>query len=310
MPAVPPDLMPTPGERGVLSSQPDEAGRRAVDAWDAFIEQAARSDLGAKGRAKGRQGREVLLPLGRWPQTRSLAEILADAHTGRTTPAVDLEREERDVLAAQAGVSDVDVVDGLRRARDDLADFLASAGAGDERALTTASPLGPLPVLTLLHAIAYQLAVAALDLEPCGAPASDELLAWGVVALVDTTGALAARQGVTGSITALLPGAAWGFGSCDGDWRTARVDPSDAPEGPAVEGEARVLLDVTAGRELNVPARWRDGSLVTHDLAGLMRLAPVLEQVPGIPGGAALRTASRAIGGVGRLLGRLPGWPL
>ena len=161
MPAVPPDLMPTPGERGVLSSQPDEAGRRAVDAWDAFIEQAARSDLGAKGRAKGRQGREVLLPLGRWPQTRSLAEILADAHAGRTTPAVDLEREERDVLAAQADASDVEVVDGLRRARDDLADFLASAGAGDERALTTASPLGPLPVLTLLHAVAYQLAVCA-----------------------------------------------------------------------------------------------------------------------------------------------------
>ena len=67
-------------------------------------------------------------------------------------------------------------------------------------------------------------------------------------------------------------------------------------------------MDVTAGRELNVPGRWRDGSLVTHDLPGLLRLAPVLEQVPGIPGGAALRTASKAIGGLSRIAGLLGGY--
>ncbi len=39
-----------------------------------------------------------------------------------------------------------------------------------------------------------------------------------------------------------------------------------------------------------------------------MRLAPLVEEVPGLPGGAALRTAvsgvSGMVGGVGRVLGR------
>jgi hypothetical protein len=308
VPELPPALTPDRGERGVLSGDPEGAGGRALGSWDAFIAQAEKAELDAAARAKGRLGREVLLPLGRWPQTRSLAEILADAHAGRTTSAVDLETEEREVLAAQADASDSEVVAALRSSRDDLAEFLASGAA--ENAMTTASPLGPLPVMTLLHAVAYQLAVSALDLEPCGPQASEDLLEWGVVALVDTTGALAARHGVTGSITALLPGVAWGFGSQDGDWRTARLAREDGAPGPAVEAEARVILDITSGRELNVPGMWRDRTLVTHDLPGLMRLAPVLEQVPGIPGGTALRTASKAIGGMNRLLGRLPGWPL
>jgi hypothetical protein len=307
---LPPDLTPDDGERGVLSSDPAGAGARALTSWDAFIALAEKADLGSVARAKGRLGREVCLPLGTWPQTRSLGEILADARASRTTPAVDLEQEEGDVRAAQADATDREVVDALRRTREDLAAFL-SLESGVEYALVTASPLGPLPVLTLLHAAAYQLSVCALDLEPCGATPSEELLEWGVIALVDTTGALAARQGIRGSITALLPGSAWGFGSHDGDWRTTRRDRTPGEStGPAVEAEARVILDVTAGRALNVPALWRDGALVTHDVAGLMRLAPVLEQVPGIPGGTAMRTASKAISGVSRLIDRLPGWPL
>ena len=305
-PGLPPDLTPTPGEQGVLTADATAAGTRTLDAWDAFIALAEQVDLAATARAKGRLGRDVLLPLGRWPQTRSLAEILADAHAGRTTPAVDLEREEHEVLAAQQVASDAEVVDALRLARDDLAGWLAAPESAGQ---LTASPLGPLPVLTLLHAVAYQLAVCALDLEPCGPRATDDLLEWGVVALVDTTGALAARQGITGSIAAILPGSTWGFGAHGGHWRTIELDGGDAL-GPAVEADARVIVDVTSGRVMNVPALWRDRELITHDLPGLMRLAPVLEQVPGIPGSAALRTASKAIGGVTRLLGRLPGWPL
>ena len=314
MPELPPDLTPTAGERGVLTSDATAAGTRTLAAWDVFIALAEQVDLAATARAKGRLGREVLLPLGRWPQTRSLAEIRSDAHAGRTLPAVDLEREEREVLSAQQDASDADVVDALRLARDDLAGWLAGANnrhKGGESHLLTASPLGPLPVLTLLHAVAYQLAVCALDLEPCGARATDDLLEWGVVALVDTTGALAGRQGITGSITAMLPGSTWGFAAKDGSWRTAELHRgAEKPDGPAVQADARVILDITSGRNLNVAGLWRDGSLVTHDLAGLSRLAPVLEQVPGIPGGTALKAASKAFSGVGRILGLLPGWPL
>jgi len=165
-------------------------------------------------------------------------------------------------------------------------------------------------VLTLLHAIAYQLAVCALDLEPCGVEAPAELLELGVVALVDTTGALAAREGISGSVTAVMPGSVWGFAAIGGAWRTAQLPrPSQRPEGPAVQASARVIVDITSGRNLNIAGLWRDGSLVTHDLAGLARLTPVLEQVPGIPGGIALRAASRTLSGVGRVLGWLPSWP-
>lgn len=303
-------LVPSPGEQGVLSSDADGAGARALACWDGLIALAEKADLHAVARAKGRLGREVLLPLGNWPQTRSLEQILADARAGRTTPPVDLELEEREVLAAHAGATNTEVIDGLRASRDDLAAFLDS-GPDEDLALPTASPLGPLPVLTLLHAIAYQLAVCALDLEPCGATPPDDLLERGVVALVDTTGALAARQGIQGSITAIMPGSVWGFAAQDGSWRTAELPRwVGTPDGPAVQARARVILDVTSGRNLNVPGLWRDGSLVTHDLAGLARLTPVLDQVPGIPGGTALKAASRAFSGVGRILGMLPGWPL
>ncbi len=304
-------LAPSPGEQGVLSSDPTGAAARTLEAWDHFIALAEQADLHAVARAKGRLGRQVVLPLGRWPQTRSLAQVLADAQAGRTAPPVDLEREEREVVAAQADASDTQVLAALQAARADLAAFLAASPPPGLLAAPTASPLGPLPVLTLLHAVAYQLAVGALDLEPCGPTAPARLLELAVVALVDTTGALAARQGVAGSITAIMPGSVWGFAAVRGAWRTAELErPLGAPQTPAVEATARVIVDITSGRNLNVPGLWRDGSLVTHDLAGLSRLTPVLEQVPGIPGGTALRTASRALSGVGRILGRLPGWPI
>jgi hypothetical protein len=45
---------------------------------------------------------------------------------------------------------------------------------------------------------------------------------------------------------------------------------------------------------------------VLHDVPGLMALAPLVEQVPGIPGGAALNASMRAVSAVGSLLRRLP----
>jgi hypothetical protein len=303
-------LVPSPDECGVSSADPAFATARALAAWDGFIALAEQADLASVARAKGRLGRDVVLPLGKWPQTRSLAQLLADAADGRTSTPIDLDREEREVLAAQSGASDDEALDALRAAREDVAAFFSSVPGPELLRSPTASPLGPIPVLTLLHAIGYQLAVCALDLEPCGISAPVELLELGVVALVDTTGALAARQGVSGSVTAVMPGSVWGFAAIGGSWRTAELPrPIGRPDGPAVEATARVIIDITSGRNLNLAGLWRDGSLVTHDLAGLSRLAPVLEQVPGIPGGVALRTATRAFSGVGRVLSWLPGWP-
>jgi hypothetical protein len=44
-----------------------------------------------------------------------------------------------------------------------------------------------------------------------------------------------------------------------------------------------------------------------HHVGGLLALAPIVEAVPGLPGGAALRTAVRNLRSVSRLVRRLPG---
>ena len=67
-----------------------------------------------------------------------------------------------------------------------------------------------------------------------------------------------------------------------------------------------MTLSVTAGRA-DVPSAVGRGHLKVDDWSGLLALAPVVEQVPGIPGRTALLAAAKAAGaltGVWRLLGR------
>ena len=143
----------------------------------------------------------------------------------------------------------------------------------------TSSPLGPLPVLTVLNALTYQMCIAHLDVEQCGATVPDELLGIGLDALIDTTGALAGRKHITGSFTAVTPERIVGVGSRGGHWRTA-VLPEDHHVGPGVVAPTRALIDATSGRS-NVGHLYRTGELHVRDLAGLVRLAPVLDGVPG-----------------------------
>ena len=44
-----------------------------------------------------------------------------------------------------------------------------------------------------------------------------------------------------------------------------------------------------------------------HDIGGLLQLAPIVQAVPGIPGGPILQLAARTVGGAGGLVGRLFG---
>jgi hypothetical protein len=62
---------------------------------------------------------------------------------------------------------------------------------------------------------------------------------------------------------------------------------------------------VTAGRA-DVPGAVRRKEIAVHDLNGLMALAPIVEQVPGIPGRAALVGAIRATTAVTSVLRMLP----
>jgi len=178
-------------------------------------------------------------------------------------------------------------------------------------ALPVASMLGTLPVATFLHAATYPLATSALDLEQAGATVPDALLDNGLLGLVDTIGALAARQGITASIAAITPRGIVATGASGGSWTTARLDPDalagSLPEavGPSVEGPARLILDITAGRA-DIPTVVRRKEAAIHDLTGLLALTPVVEQVPGIPGRAALVAAIRATTALSGVWKRLP----
>ena len=61
-----------------------------------------------------------------------------------------------------------------------------------------------------------------------------------------------------------------------------------------MEGDAAGLLDLSAGR-INPVAAITKGHLRVHDLPGLLRLAPIVESVPGLPGGPVLSVAARTL---------------
>ena len=133
----------------------------------------------------------------------------------------------------------------------------------------------------------------------------------GLLGLVETIGALAARQGVTASIAAITPRGIFAMGATEGSWTTARLEPHDLagelPDaaGPSVEGPARLILDITAGRA-DIPTVVRRKEAAIHDLSGLLALTPIVEQVPGIPGRAALVAAIRATTALSGVWKRLP----
>lgn len=300
LPAV---LSPDPGEQGLVTRDLAALGEDTVAAWDLFLDVAADVDLDATARAKGWTAREVIVHVGAWDEGRRLADILADAHAGRERE-VDHDAIVAGVLAAHGGAGRAEALAAIRRGRDEAAEWFSSPTAPEEARLVAPSLLGPLPVGTLVHATAYQLSVAALDLVPAGARPPEGLLTRGLTALVDSAGALAARAGVTASIAALTPQARVGSGARDGSWRTAPIGRQQAA-GPAIEGDVSTVLDVTSGRAA-APVAYARGDLRTTDLTGLLRMARVMGSVAGLPGGDALRRALVVMDGVGGLLGRLP----
>lgn len=153
----------------------------------------------------------------------------------------------------------------------------------------TASPLGPVPIGTYLYASSFHLAVTARDLVPAGAPPVPELDGLGVVALVDSTGAVAARVGATASIAALTPEAAAGTGAHAGAWRTVVATADTAHLGPAVLGPAGLVIDVAAGRaDFLQVAR----SLRLKHPRRLVAMSAVLEGIPDLPAATMLRRAA------------------
>ena len=102
------------------------------------------------------------------------------------------------------------------------------------------------------------------------------------------------------NVTAQTPAYGWGFSSEPEGWTLQRTGPEKFA-GPGVRGSVQDLLDTSAGRT-NLAQLLLSRRLVVQDLRGFMRLAPLLHEVPGLPGGPVLKTAVGGLGRVTRLL--------
>jgi uncharacterized protein (TIGR03083 family) len=297
---------PATGRFGLAETDPAELGRDVLAAWDAFLDVARGADLGRPSRLPGWSGRDTCIHLGSWDDSRVMDAVLASARTGDVADAPDPDAGNQALVAAHREASDAEVLDALVAARERIARFFADEATETGRLLSR-STVGPLPVLSLVHAGTYELAVHALDLAPCGAPPpAAHLLDRGLAALLDVTGALSARAGVDIALTGTAPTGGWRFTSGPDGWTTERV-PAGPFEGVGVRGSAVDLLDASAGRT-GLPHLLLARRLHVQQLPQWMRLAPLLDDVPGLPGGAALKAGvgglSSVVGGVGKVLGR------
>ncbi|MGQ0482694.1 MAG: hypothetical protein ACT4O0_16925 [Pseudonocardia sp.] len=164
--------------------------------------------------------------------------------------------------------------------------------------------VGRLPLLPVLLGQVYELAVHGLDLTAAGAPPAPAcVLRSGLAAFADVTGALAHGCGVTGGVTLATPDGGWRFAADPGGWAVTPVGPGPRA-GTAVEAPAALLLEAASGR-VNPVAALAHRQLKVHEIGGLLRLAPIVEVAPGIPGGPILALAARTIGGAGGIAGRL-----
>lgn len=307
---------PAPDRCGVAAHDPAEVGTAVLACWDGLLEvaQAPGTDLSRPSRLKGWSGKDVLVHLGSWPESGVLESLLESAATGGHGESPNPDDGNEDLVAAHRDATATEVIDALVAARARIEQFFAGDEVHTWGRMLARSTVGALPVLSTVHAGTFELAVHALDLAPCGAPAPPELLLdRGLAALIDITGRLSSNAGVDIALTGQTPTGGWRFVSDDTGWTTTRTSPGPF-DGVGVKGSAADLLDTAAGRS-NLGQLLVTRRLQVQQLQQWMRLAPLLDDVPGLPGGAALKTAvgglsgvadglSGVASGVGRALGR------
>jgi uncharacterized protein (TIGR03083 family) len=281
----------------------EEVGAMVLAAWDAFLAQAQAVDLHRRTRLPGWRVQEVCVHLGVWPEHAALADLVTSARTGATGTPPDPDLVNAQVTAAHRNASREEVLGALRRNREATVAYLGSEPAELDVA-PAVSTVGRLPMLGIVLGQAYELAVHGLDLAAAGAPAVPrDVLQSGLAALADVTGALAAAAGIEGGATLLTPDGGWAFAADGAGWTVDRVGPGRV-RGTAVEAPADLLLEAASGR-VNPMTALASRRLRVHELAGLLRLAPIVSSAPAIPGGPLLQLAARTLGSAGGLLGRL-----
>jgi hypothetical protein len=272
------------GPRGVADEPPESLRARVLGGWDAVLT-VAREASETAGEGPGDLRR--LAELGSWPGRPVLGGVMAAAH-GRPAP----ERRPKPFDPTRD-----EILASLAEARDRVAAALDEVLAAPELGRRVVdSPLGPLPVLTLIHALGHESAQA---VHSFGGSVPSALADAGLAAMVDVVGALAWRARIPASAGLWEPdgGLGWVFTADADGWRTRPRASSD--DVPGVEGAARHLL-VSTG---SVPTMLARGEIRLRRVGGLLALAPLVDQVPGLPGGPLLRRAVSAVS----LLSRLPG---
>jgi uncharacterized protein (TIGR03083 family) len=284
-------------DTGLASSDSYDLPAAVRDAWDAFIDLADGADMTARTRLDGWTVRDVLLHLGTWDGESSLSAALATRGTPAADVPLDPDTANAAMIEAHADATADEILAALRASRDAVVDVLASATDAEVGQAPVASQLGPVPLLTLVHAGCYELAVHALDLaDAVDAEVDPSLLRSGIAALTDTTGCLAAREGIEATIGINADEAPWSFTSrADGGWTVGRIEGS--AHGPRVSGRAKDVLEASAGREDPVKLVTLRHLKVKH-LGGLLALTPIIDQVPGLPGGRGLKAAAKTLGGL------------
>ncbi|NQU36879.1 MAG: hypothetical protein HQ526_04690 [Actinobacteria bacterium] len=285
-----------PDDHGLAAAGARTIAEETISAWTSFLDIASDVDLEAPTRVKKTSARAIVARVGSWPESRQLPQIIADAQAGRVG-RIDQDEIDDRAIEVNAARPKQDLLDAVALSRDSLIDWLAGRTPGvppfDEFALTpVATPLGSLPLVTYMHAGAFQLAVSARDLQPDSDLVPDSLLIAGLRALVDTTGALAARMDIDSQFAVVTPPVSVFTATGANTWITGNVDTTLGREVAGVEGGIGNVLDVASGRRH--PLRGLGSrELTVRDVPAMLRLAPIAHDNPGLPGGPLLRrTAS------------------
>lgn len=292
---------PAPQDRGLASAGQRDLATQTAWAWDDFHSVAASIDLEGPTRRRGIAARTIVAKMGDWPESHQLSQILTDANAGKLTD-VDQDSIDERVIAAHANDDPDELLAAVARARDSViaweSDQLPGQPPFDEICMReVGSPLGPLPVVTYAHAAAFQLAIGARDLQANGDPIPTRLAQAGLRALVDTTGAIAARMGIEASFSVVTNEGSVFTRSAGRGWTAGDLDSGDARGLPGIEGKIGTVLDVAAGRQ-NPIGSFGKPKVAIRDLSHLLLLAPITQDVPGLPGGAVLRKAASILSAI------------
>ncbi len=287
----------TDADKGLATSTDYDLSAEVLSAWDSFIDLAEGSDFSKGTRLDGWTVRELVLHLGTWNGESALSETLGTAGTPAANTPTDPDALNAELISDHADASDEEILDALRASREGVREVLASDIAAERGLEPVASQLGAVPLLTLVHAGCYELAVHALDIaDACGGHVDASLLSSGVAALTDTTGCLAAREGIATTIVIDAKGSPWSFtADADGGWTTGKI--GGAPHGPRVSGSAKDLLEASAGRADPFRLVTLRHLKIKH-VGRLLALTPIVDRVSGIPGGRGLKLAARSLGGL------------